>query len=362
MAAHKKILVVGASGLVGSAVVRHLRQAGCSVVCVSRRPPLDTWGAAFVAADLFDAGACRSLFEQMTDVTHLVYAALYERPTLVDGWSHAEQIEINARMFRNFLDPLAGLPLLKHVTLLQGTKAYGVHVRPIPIPAREGRDELRSQPNFYWEQESYLRSRQHGAAWSWTILRPVLVVGDAVGSAMNVAAAIGVFGALLKEEGLPLAFPGGGPRIAQAVGADLLARAVAWCGEAEAASREVFNFTNGDVFVWSAVWPAITEALGMETGEAVPRSIEEYCTARAARWEHIRTRAQLAAPALADFLGPSLQYADYALRCGQSGDGAPSIVSTIKIQSAGFHEVEDTEVMLSNTLRTLQERRLLPRP
>ena len=323
-----------------------------SVVCVSRTRPLDTWGAEFVAADLFDRDACRALFGQMTDVTHLVYAALYERPRLVEGWRHAQQIEINAHMFRNVLDPLADLPLLRHVTLLQGTKAYGVHVRPIPVPAREGRDELRSQPNFYWQQESDLRSRQHGAAWTWTILRPVLVVGDAVGGAMNVAAAIGVFGALLKEEDRPLAFPGGGPRIAQAVGADLLARAVAWCGEAEAACGEVFNVTNGDVFVWSAVWSAIAEALGMETGEPVPRSIEAYCTARAARWEHIRTRARLAAPALDDFLGASLQYTDYALRYDRSEDGAPSIVSTIKIQSAGFHEVQDTELMLANSKRS----------
>ena len=31
---------------------------------------------------------------------------------------------------------------LQHVTLLQGTKAYGVHVRAIPIPAREDRNPI----------------------------------------------------------------------------------------------------------------------------------------------------------------------------------------------------------------------------
>ena len=161
MPTSKKVLVLGASGLVGAAVVSHLRTTGCEVVAVSRTPPGNNQGVAFVSADLFDRAACAELFGQMQDVTHLVYAALYERPTLVDGWSDKEQIETNDRMFKNVLDPLSKASgVLRHVTLLQGTKAYGVHVRPIPVPAREDRDELRNQPNFYWKQESHLKGRQ----------------------------------------------------------------------------------------------------------------------------------------------------------------------------------------------------------
>ena len=33
--------------------------------------------------------------------------------------------------------PLHAVAPLRHVTLLQGTKAYGAHLHPIPIPARE---------------------------------------------------------------------------------------------------------------------------------------------------------------------------------------------------------------------------------
>ena len=46
-------------------------------------------------------------------------------------------------------------PELRHVTLLQGTKAYGVHVRPIAIPSREDSGEMREEPNFYWLQEEF---------------------------------------------------------------------------------------------------------------------------------------------------------------------------------------------------------------
>ena len=48
------------------------------------------------------------------------------------------------------------------MALLQGTKAYGVHVRPLTVPARENRSEMHEQPNFYWNQERYLRARAAG--------------------------------------------------------------------------------------------------------------------------------------------------------------------------------------------------------
>ena len=361
MPIRKKVLVLGASGLVGAAVVDHLRGTGCDIVAVSRSAPENTEGVAFMSADLFDQAACADLFGQMSDVTHLVYSALYERPTLVSGWSDEEQIEINGRMFKNVLDPLnAASGALRHVTLLQGTKAYGVHVRPIPTPAREDRDELRSQPNFYWKQEAHLKAASANAAWDWTILRPTLVVGASIGGAMNLLPPIGVFAALLKQAGLPLAFPGGGPKIGCAVDVGLLARAIGWSGDAETARNQTFNVTNGDVYVWEQVWPAIAEALGMETGGPEPRSLEAYCRENAAGWDLIRERYDLTSPGLEDFVGPSLQYCDFSMRYGQPDPGPPSIVSTTKIQAAGFHEVIDTEAMFAKWFRHLQTQRLLP--
>ena len=42
------------------------------------------------------------------------------------------------------------------------------------------RDERRDVPNFYWAQEDYLKARQPGRAWSWSVLRPGLVIGEAM--------------------------------------------------------------------------------------------------------------------------------------------------------------------------------------
>ena len=157
----KTVLVAGATGLVGYAVLKHfVRAPDCKVIAVSRRRPpgLDV---RHVALDLTDAASCQDAAEALRDVTHLVYAALFELPGLVEGWRNDRQIETNGRMLRNLLDPLlADAPGLRHVTLLQGTKAYGVHVRPLAVPAREGRSEMRQQPNFYWVQEDYLRTVQ----------------------------------------------------------------------------------------------------------------------------------------------------------------------------------------------------------
>jgi len=74
---------------------------------------------------------------------------------------------------------------------------------------------------------------------------------------MNVIPALGVYGALRREAGLDLPFPGGARALAQAIDADLLARVIAWAGEAASARNEIFNITNGDVFVWENIWPAI---------------------------------------------------------------------------------------------------------
>jgi nucleoside-diphosphate-sugar epimerase len=356
----KTVLVAGATGLVGYAVLKHfVGLPDTRVVAMSRRPPPGI-DVRHIALDLTDAAACQEAAEDLQDVTHVVYAALFELPGLVEGWRNDRQIETNDRMLRNLLDPLMQVaPGLRHVTLLQGTKAYGVHVRPLIVPAREGRSEMREQPNFYWAQEDYLRGIRAGRDWCFTVLRPVLVVGEAIGGAMNLIPALGAHAAVMRERGPILPYPGGAERVSQAVDADLLARAIAWAGEAFAARDETFNVTNGDVFSWPNIWPAIAEAVGMRPGADEPFLLQSLGRAD---WDRVRQRFGLVSPALVDFVGLSLEYADYQMRYGHTEPGPPAIVSTIKIQQAGFHEVMDTEVMFRKWFRVFQQKRLLPSP
>src|SRR5215831_13692871 len=118
--AKRKVLVAGASGLVGHAAVRLF--AGlpdCEVVAVSRRSPLPTPGARFFPVDLLDSRKCADIFSQMSDVTHLVYAAVNEKPGLIEGWLDREQMQTNLAMLQNLFEPLENVAKnLQHVTLL----------------------------------------------------------------------------------------------------------------------------------------------------------------------------------------------------------------------------------------------------
>jgi nucleoside-diphosphate-sugar epimerase len=334
---------------------------GCEVVALSRRRPPDLHGARHVPIDLTDPAQCAGVAPQLQGATHLVYAALYEAPNLIDGWRDQRQIKTNDLMLRNLmavLEPAA--PSLRHVSLLQGTKAYGVHVRPLSVPAREGRSEMYQQPNFYWAQENFLRDLQQGKAWHWSILRPVLIVGETIGGAMDLIPPLGVYAAILREQGRALDYPGGAARVSQAVDVDLLARAIAWAGEADAARNEAFNVTNGDVFTWENVWPAIAEALEMKPGVAAPLSLVASYPQWIAPWEALRRKYDLISPDLETFVGLSFQYADYSMRHGQAEPGPPSIVSTVKINQAGFTEMMDTEAMFRKWFRRARASRLLP--
>ncbi|HJY84871.1 MAG TPA: SDR family oxidoreductase [Candidatus Binatia bacterium] len=358
----RKILVAGASGLVGFAAVKHFAQLpGWEVVGVSRRIPAGLEGATLLSVDLSDRARCAEVFVQMLDVTHVVYAALYEKPGLVQGWRERDQMETNLAMLQNLFEPLAAVAKdLQHVTLLQGTKAYGAHIAPFPVPARE-RWPRHQHENFYWLQEDYLREKQQGKRWHWTILRPQVIFGESLGSNMNAIPAIGVYAALRREAGLPLSFPGGAPWLTEAVDADLLARACEWAATTSACENEAFNITNGDVFVWQNVWPTIADALGMEVGLPEPLSLAQEMPKREAEWAAIVRKYNLRAPtSLHEFVGQSFIMADLVFAYGTPQLPPAMLVSTIKARQAGFHDCMDTEDMFRKWFRRFQELQLLP--
>src|SRR3546814_8144564 len=141
---------------------------------------------------------------------------------------------------------------VKHLTRLQGTKAYGSHIEPMRIPAKE-RWPRHSHDNFYWAQEDWVAERAAGKGWSWSILRPQAVLGHAVGSPMNVIVAIGAYAAILRERGEPLHRPGGrNGFLTMATDAALLASAIDWVGSEPQCAGERFNINNGDAMSWPA--------------------------------------------------------------------------------------------------------------
>ena len=360
-APRRTMVVVGASGVVGRAAIeRFSRLDDWDVVGVSRRIPQGIQGATLRSLDLLDAEQCASAISDMGGVTHVVYTALSEAPGIVSGWRDQQQMQRNLEMFRNILDPLCRAGSLEHVSLLQGTKAYGVHLGTTPIPARE-RWPRHPHENFYFLQEDHLRAAQRDAPWTFTIWRPQVVYGESFGSPMNLIPAIGAYAAILRERGEPLSFPGGVTGLSEAVDADLLAAAFDWAMDAPAARNETFNITNGDVLSWRDSWPAIADALGMEVGPDTPMSLAAEMPRRADEWAAIVDRHRLRSPrSLQAFVGDSFVYADMLFHYGSDVVRPPALVSTIKLRQAGFGGCIDTEDMFRKWFARFRERQLLP--
>ncbi|OAP56671.1 hypothetical protein AYL99_08783 [Fonsecaea erecta] len=358
----QQILVTGATGVVGRSAMQYYGERGYQVIAVSRRKPLNTYGASWHSLDLSDEAACRALLSPLTGIVQIVFAALHEEPDLVAGWTQPQQIDRNALMLRNTVEAVAPhARALRNVTILQGPKAYGVHVHPMRHGAREDRDEDRAVPNFYWAQEDYLKARQRGESWSWNILRPSLIIGLSIGGAMNLYGAIGVYAAVLKERGDPLYFPGRSMAVYECTDADLIAQACEWILHEPAAKNQTYNLTNGETSSLKEDWALIAQTLGMHPGdEDRPFSFTRDLPGFRAEWDRIREKYALKAPPLDEFLGQSAQFADFIFARATTPQTATSLMSCIKIRRAGFAGTVYTDDMIRKWFRRYQDEKILP--
>ena len=368
----KTILVVGASGVIGQAAIERLaREKAGRIIGVSRRPPDLSPGceAEHLALDLLDADACRQAAGSLSDVTHVIYAALFEKPGLIAGWREQDQMATNLAMMENLMNPLCEqAQSLRHVSALQGTKAYGAHVHAMEVPARERQPRDRHE-NFYWLQEDFLKEKRDGADWTLTIWRPQVVFGTATGAAMNVIPVLAAYAALRRERGEPFIYPGRPGGVAEAVDADLIGRALLWAMDANTARDETFNITNGDVFTWKGVWPAIANAVGLEPAYREPFSLADWMMAQSDLWDEIVARENLRPLTMTQLCGESHHYADmlfgttelrHAERPDPAAVRAPILVSTIKLRQAGFGDCEDSEDMFVRLMREMPARNIVP--
>ena len=362
--ADRHILVVGASGVIGSGAVEHFCGLGdWSVTALSRRRPIVAEPCEFthVAADLNDADDCRRAAAGLPPVTDLIYAAVAEVPGLVGGWKDPGTIARNGAMFAHILDPLVERGSLRHVSLLQGTKAYGAHHHDVEVPCREDRPRD-DHPSFYWLHEDHLRRRAAEAGFAFTIFRPQVLLGAAPGAAMNPVAPIGAYAALCRELGRPFAFPGEFPAVWEMVDTALLAEAFAWAATAPAAANQTFNVTNGDVLVLAHAWPQITDRLGLVAAGQAPVSLAAFFAEAEvqAAWTSLAQRHGLRLGTLPELLGESHHYVDLLLGARIAAKSVPVLVSTTKIRQAGFAACRDSLDSLLHWLDRMIELKLLP--
>lgn len=352
--AKRKAVIVGALGVIGRNLMSHLQsQGGWEIVGLSRRIPEFDTDAEFVSVDLLDRKDAEEKLCNLNDVTDIFYAAFQARPTWV------EHSAPNLAMLANSVEVIANAsPALAHVHLVEGNKIYGSHLGPFKTPAKED-DPPHMLPNFYWDQEQWLRTFQKGKRWTWSVSRPQTVCGFALGNPMNITTCIAVYAAISKELGLPLRFPGkrgAYEAVYQVTDSNLLAEAMEWCAlNADGtAANQVFNVTNTDFFRWKNVWPKFADFFGLPLDDVQTISLTEFMADKEEVWKKIVKKHNLEDVSYKDIA--AWPFADYVF-----GTDWDVMTSTIKIRQAGFHNCVDSEDMFLRIFKEFQDRNVLPR-
>ena len=345
-----KALVAGASGVVGRRLAEHLAgEPDWEVTGLARRAPPE---ASFqsIEVDLTDARDCTEKLAGLTGTTHVLYAARYPHPT-----DSPEPIDINTAMLRNVVEAVAPAGALRHVHMVQGSKYYGSTLGPYRTPARES-DPRVEETNFYYAQEDWMENRRRGERWTWSASRPHAVMDRRTGIARSIAMVIAVYGAILREEGSPLFFPGtaGNYRVLyQCTDARLLARAIAWMSTEPRCANQAFNVVNGDYIRWMNLWPVFAKYFGMEPGPVRTVRLPDAMAGKGPIWDRIVKRHGLRTTPWRD--AANWSYGDFVFQPEYD-----IMSDTTKARLYGFHEALATEEMFIGLFDHYRRERVIP--
>jgi len=343
-------LIAGATGLIGRRVAAHLQQLGWKVIGLCRNP--HTGGAVpLIGVDLTDVGDCRSKFVKLDGVTHVFYTARYDHPEGV-----TESVAINAAMLRNLVEAIEPVASgLRHIHVVHGTKYYGHHLGPMPVPARED-DPRAPAPNFYYAQEDYLHERQRGKSWTYSTSRPHTFCSAAAGEQRNIGLLIAVYAAVQRELGQPLGYPGTAKSFdvaTQFTALPLLVRALTWMAGEPRCANQAYNVVNGDAPRWSGLWPRFASYFGMQAGPAQPVDLAVTMADKDEVWRVIGRKHGLRPTALQSLvLWP---YGNYVFKPEWDiiSDGS-------KARSHGFAETVDSAQMFLDIFEFLRAEQIVP--
>jgi nucleoside-diphosphate-sugar epimerase len=320
------------------------------VTGLSRRTPDFQTSARFVSIDLSDRDRAFATLAALDQTTHVFYAAYQPMP------SRAEEVAPNVALLANAVDALAAASAdLEHVNLMEGGKWYGCHLGPFRTPAVED-DPRHMPPNFYYDQQDWLRTAAARGGFGWSALRPEAVCGFAVGNPMNLTMAIAVYAAICVELDVPFSFPGkpgAYSALYEVTDARLLAHSAEWAATEPSCNGEAFNITNGDVFRWSNMWPSFAVTFGLPPAEPCHISLTEFMADKGPVWDRIVAKHSLIPYAYRDVV--SWPFADAIF--GSDWDIARS---TLKARRHGFDAFIESDRMFTELFASLQHARIIP--
>lgn len=351
-----KALVVGATGIVGSALVQQLLGAGWQVHGLARSPGALPAGVHAVAADLQDAAA-----------TQRALAGLAPTHVFITTWSRqaneAENIRVNAAMVRHLLDALRPAASIQHVALVTGLKhylgpfeAYAQGAVP-QTPFREEQPRL-AVDNFYYAQEDEVFAAAARDGFHWSVHRPHTVIGAAVGNAMNMGTTLAVYAALCRHTGRPFHFPGSAAQwngLTDMTDAGQLARHLLWATQTPAAFDQAFNVVNGDVFRWRWMWERIAAWFEIEPAafNGEPRPLQQQMAGDAAPWAQLAAAQGLIEADIHRLISPWHTDADL-------GRPVEVITDMSKSRRLGFLDYQPSDDAFFALFARLRRQRLIP--
>ncbi len=349
-------LVVGASGIVGNNLARHLLARGWEAHGLARKPPTDIDGLRPVPADLLDAGSLRRALSGLKP-THVFIGSWLRQA------SEAENIKVNGAMVRNLLAALSPAGSVQHVALVTGLKHYlgpfeaYAQGRLPPTPFREDQPRL-GIDNFYYAQEDELFAAAGREGFGWSVHRPHTIIGYALGNAMNMGVTLAVYATICRETGRPFLFPGSRAQwggLTDMTDARLLARHLEWAATTPAARNQALNIVNGDVFRWSWMWQRLADWFGIEPapfpGEGIP--LQRQLADAGPVWAGIARKHGLAEPDFARLASPWHTDADL-------GRPIEVVADMTKSRKLGFFGYQASDDSFFDLFARLREARIIP--
>ncbi|TVY42097.1 Short chain dehydrogenase [Lachnellula occidentalis] len=235
MSTGKHALVFGASGICGWGVVNAIlngypsKETFSRVSGLTHRPlsqeaagwPDDPRLHTVSGIDLLEGSQEdleKALSEQIPDIATVTQFFFFARAELTRRTAYQfcrernEESEINKSMIDRSVRAIEKLsPNLEH--------AYGVHLNPFPysktLPLKESHPRI-PEPDrselFYYHQHDTLKSLSEGKTWTWTEIRPDVIIGYVPhNNTYCIAQSLGIYLALyayVEGKGAKIAFPG----------------------------------------------------------------------------------------------------------------------------------------------------------
>lgn len=345
-------LIVGGNGIVGRNLAKYITTLNNWEVIVTSQKDLSyETTAQYVKMNLLDESAVVENASALSEVTHVFFAGYMEKNNL------KEQTEVNLTLLRNLINGLEKVAdQLEHVTFIQGGKAYGAHLGIYKTPALETASR-HFPPNFYYDQEDFLRIQSVGKKWSWTAVRPDIIIGYAIGNPMNLASVIAVYATLCKELNVPFRFPGSNQAyevLVNITDAEILSKGMEYVAANSICHNEIFNITNGDIFRWKHVWPVFADYFGLEIEEPQYFSLREYMADKEDLWKKITEKYGLDPYSINDLA--NWPFGDFIFNVGYD-----AFFDVNKLRRFGFSEMHKPSVdSFLEAFETLRSNKIIP--